>query len=46
MYTRRMCPKMPAASVLVLPVSMWVGSTPSDETMLAGVIELISRVGG
>lgn len=41
-----MCPKMPAASVLVLPVTMWVGSMSSDETMPADGTECISRVGG
>ena len=37
---------MPAGSVLVLPVTMWFGSTSSDETMPAGRIGYLSRVGG
>ena len=41
-----MCPKMPAASVLVFTVTMWVGSISGDETMPAGEIAYISRVGG
>ncbi len=45
-YSWRMCPKMPVVRVLVLPVTMWVGSVFGDETMPAGGSAYISRVGG
>ena len=37
---------MPIGSLLVLPVTMWFGSTSSDEMMVVGWIGYFSRVGG